>query len=279
VARGWRDRAMPDDSWRPPAGMTRAQRAAEQDEAAGGRDNRLLQLPNQRLALASVYLRRPPKARRVYAYLRWSDGAKTVERYIGQVDAPTRQANLEAAWNLVREGNLAKLTREPSETSWASSHAVRNIMRANRHRDTRPEKALRSAVHALGLRYRVNARPVKHVRRTADMVFPGAKVAVFLDGCFWHGCPDHYRPAKADNREFWVQKIDANRRRDQETDQLLIAEGWKVIRVWEHEDPAAAAKRVANTVLASRRVAAARRFSNDGTARFRVPNRKSEPGT
>ena len=80
--------------------------------------------------------------------------------------------------------------------SWASSPASRAVMRANRGRDTRPERALRSAAHARGLRYRVNVRPVEEVRRTADLVFPVVKVAAFLDGCFWHGCSEHYRPAK-----------------------------------------------------------------------------------
>jgi DNA mismatch endonuclease (patch repair protein) len=74
--------------------------------------------------------------------------------------------------------------------SWASSDGVRASMRANRGRDTNPEVALRSAVHALGLRYRVAWRPIKGLRRTADLVFPTERVAVFLDGCFWHGCPN-----------------------------------------------------------------------------------------
>lgn len=128
--------------------------------------------------------------------------------------------------------------------SWASTEAVRAVMQANRGRDTRPELALRSAVHALGLRYRVNIRPIAGLRRTADLVFTRAKVAVFLDGCFWHGCPEHLRPAKI-NKEFWNSKIAANRQRDQETDRRLKAAGWTVIRIWEHEDPAAAARRVA----------------------------------
>jgi DNA mismatch endonuclease (patch repair protein) len=108
-------------------------------------------------------------------------------------------------------------------------------MRANRGRDTQPELALRSAVHALGLRYRVNIRPIKEVRRTADLVFTRAKVAVFLDGCFWHGCPEHHRPAKGSTASFWNDKIAGNRRRDLDTDHRLQAAGWEVVRVWEHE--------------------------------------------
>jgi DNA mismatch endonuclease (patch repair protein) len=121
-------------------------------------------------------------------------------------------------------------------------------MRANPGRDTRPERALRSAVHALGLRYRVNVRPVTDVRRTADLVFTRAKVAVFLDGCFWHGCAEHYRPAKGATSGFWNDKIAGNRRRDADTDERLRQAGWEVVRVWEHEDPADAASRIAGRV-------------------------------
>ncbi|HLW80183.1 MAG TPA: very short patch repair endonuclease [Terriglobia bacterium] len=132
--------------------------------------------------------------------------------------------------------------------SWASSRASRAVMRANPGRDTRPELALRSAVHALGLRYRVNVRPIADVPRTADLVFTKAKVAVFLDGCFWHGCANHYRPAKGTTAEFWNDKIAGNRRRDADTDERLRGAGWDVVRVWEHEDPADAASRIAGRV-------------------------------
>ena len=94
-------------------------------------------------------------------------------------------------------------------------------MQGNRGRDTRPEMALRSAVHALGLRYRVGIRPIKGVRRTADLVFSRAKVAVFLDGCFWHGCPEHHRPATGKTAAFWSKKIADNKERDADTDQKL----------------------------------------------------------
>jgi DNA mismatch endonuclease, patch repair protein len=129
--------------------------------------------------------------------------------------------------------------------SWASSPASRAVMRANPGRDTRPELALRSAAHKLGLRYRVNIRPLKELRRTADMVFPKAKIAVFLDGCFWHGCPEHHRSARGATAEFWNDKIVDNRRRDIDTDNRLRAAGWRVFRVWEHEDPDKAASEIA----------------------------------
>jgi DNA mismatch endonuclease (patch repair protein) len=121
-------------------------------------------------------------------------------------------------------------------------------MRANPGRDTRPERALRSAVHARGLRYRINIRPVKEIRRTADLVFTRAKVAVFLDGCFWHGCSEHYRPAKGATARFWNEKILENRRRDADTDERLRQAGWDVVRVWEHEEPAEAASRIEGRV-------------------------------
>lgn len=120
-------------------------------------------------------------------------------------------------------------------------------MRANKGRDTRPELALRSALHALGLRYRVGIRPLPGIRRTADVVFTRAKIAVFLDGCFWHGCPDHFRAARA-NSEFWLAKINGTRARDADTNERLRAAGWTVIRVWEHEDPVEAAERVASII-------------------------------
>lgn len=120
-------------------------------------------------------------------------------------------------------------------------------MQANRGRDTKPELALRSAVHALGLRYRVSARPLPGLRRTADLVFIKARVAVFLDGCFWHGCPEHHTVATA-NARFWAAKVDSNIARDRDTDRRLEEAGWLSIRVWEHEDLDQAALRIENAV-------------------------------
>jgi DNA mismatch endonuclease (patch repair protein) len=94
------------------------------------------------------------------------------------------------------------------------------------------------------LRYRVGAQPVPGLRRTGDLVFTRARVVVFLDGCFWHGCPDHHTVAKT-NAAYWADKVAQNRLRDQETDRLLANAGWAVLRVWEHEPPADAAVRVA----------------------------------
>jgi DNA mismatch endonuclease, patch repair protein len=135
--------------------------------------------------------------------------------------------------------------------SWASSPQVRASMLGNKSRDTRPEKALRSAIHALGLRYRVGARPLPELRRTADVVFRSERIAVFLDGCFWHGCPEHSSAATS-NSEYWARKITLNTLRDRNTDEQLLNAGWSVIRVWEHENPATAARRVETLVKAAR---------------------------
>lgn len=137
------------------------------------------------------------------------------------------------------------------QASWASSDAVRKVMVACRSRDTRPEKVLRSLLHARGLRFRVCIRPVANVRRTADIVFTRARVAVFVDGCFWHGCPEHYRVPRT-NTAYWTQKIVGNQQRDLQTDLLLRDSGWTVVRIWEHMDTLQAAQAVTGAVSAAR---------------------------
>ena len=131
--------------------------------------------------------------------------------------------------------------------SWASSPATRKSMQSNRSRDTRPELALRRLLHAFGLRYRVCARPIPEVPRTADIVFRPARVAVEVRGCFWHGCPSHYRRPQA-NATYWSDKVARNIARDQENETRLEAAGWVLIHVWEHEDPRVAAARIADIV-------------------------------
>lgn len=245
MAARWNVNPPSPAAWRAQPGMSAAERGVEQDKAAGGRENRVVELKSGRLVLASVCLRAPPKSRRLYAYMRWSEGRKTRERYICEVAAATRAENLALAWQAASAKASPDVKRKES---WASSPSIRVVMSANRPRDTKPEVALRSAVHARGLRYRVSARPIPGVRRTADLVFPGPRVAVFLDGCFWHGCPEHYRPSSR-NSEYWTSKIAATRKRDQETDELLAEAGWAVIRVWEHEPAEDAADRVERAVL------------------------------
>ena len=124
-------------------------------------------------------------------------------------------------------------------------------MLGNRGRDTKPEKAVRSLLHAAGYRYRVNRRPIPEIRRTADILFGPVKVAVFIDGCYWHNCPQHRQWPKT-NAEFWTQKIEGNSRRDRETDALLTAVGWVVLRFWEHEKPADCAARIGEIVTSRR---------------------------
>lgn len=124
-------------------------------------------------------------------------------------------------------------------------------MKATRQRDTGAEIALRSELHARGLRYRVHRRIVPGVRREADVVFGPTKVAVFVDGCFWHCCPIHGSMPRA-NARWWREKLEKNERRDRDTDRRLQRAGWKVVRVWEHDDPRKAADRVRRAVLSRR---------------------------
>ena len=122
-------------------------------------------------------------------------------------------------------------------------------MRSQRRRDTGIELAIRRRVHATGLRYRIDVAPLPGVRRRADILFRPARVAVFVDGCFWHCCPTHGTWPKS-NARWWRDKLEANVRRDRDTDRRLSDAGWEVIRIWEHEDPAEAADRVVEAVRA-----------------------------
>ncbi|MDD7811586.1 very short patch repair endonuclease [Mycobacterium sp. CSUR Q5927] len=136
--------------------------------------------------------------------------------------------------------------------SWASSPAVRAVMRANKGRDTAPEIALRKALHAAGLRYRVNASPIPTSRMTIDVAFTRSRVAVEVRGCFWHGCPEHHRPSRR-NAEFWSGKIADTIRRDEAKRVALESNGWELIVVWEHDDVSDAARWITQRVAARRR--------------------------
>lgn len=116
-------------------------------------------------------------------------------------------------------------------------------MSRQRSRDTAAEWALRRLLHARGLRYRVDAVLPGLPRRRADLLFPRQKVAVFVDVCFWHGCPDH-KTAPKNYADWWASKLARNVQRDRETDTHLAELGWTVVRIWEHEDPGSAADRV-----------------------------------
>lgn len=115
----------------------------------------------------------------------------------------------------------------------AISKAVSGAMRSMPEHSTGPEMAVRRLLYAKGLRYRVQYPVPTASRRSIDIAFPGKKVAVFIDGCFWHGCSDH-RNIPVHNRDWWQNKIDRNRSRDRDTDEKLRNAGWHVLRVWEH---------------------------------------------
>lgn len=142
----------------------------------------------------------------------------------------------------------------PPEGSWASSAARRRNMQAIRSRDTKPERLVRRLVHAQGLRYRVAARPLPDLRRTADMVFRPTRVAVFIDGCYWHGCPDHYVSPKT-NPGYWSEKVARNVARDRDTDQQLAEAGWLVLRFWEHSPAEETAAEIIRLVAERRKTA------------------------
>jgi DNA mismatch endonuclease (patch repair protein) len=117
-------------------------------------------------------------------------------------------------------------------------------MAAIKRRDTQPERAIRSLLHAAGKRYRVDVRvELDGARPRPDIVFSRARVAVFVDGCFWHCCPDHGRQPRT-NGGYWGPKLERNVARDRAADEALSAAGWTVVRIWEHEAPEKAAERI-----------------------------------
>lgn len=155
-------------------------------------------------------------------------------------------------------GEMASKTPRPDlrEQAWAKGLYPRPMnegrsrnMRANRRANTKPEMALRSALHALGYRYRKDLRLdlPGGVRVRPDIVFTARKVAVFVDGCFWHVCPEHGRQPTT-NEWYWTPKLRRNMERDQAANAALEAAGWRVVRLWEHEPLLAAVDAVTETV-------------------------------
>jgi DNA mismatch endonuclease (patch repair protein) len=130
----------------------------------------------------------------------------------------------------------------------SSPHASAT-MKANRRRDTKPEVAIRSLLHRQGLRFRID-KPIRTdlgiVR--PDLVFTTKRIAVFVDGCYWHACPEHGELPRA-NRAFWREKFKRNRARDKEQTAALENAGWAVLRIWEHEEPQRAAERVLDLLM------------------------------
>lgn len=115
----------------------------------------------------------------------------------------------------------------------SSSSAVSRRMARTRGKDNPRERELRSALHRQGLRFRIHYAAIPGTKRSIDIAFPKWRLAVFCDGCFWHGCPIHATTPKA-NREWWENKIAANKARDLDTDSRLTNDGWTVLRIWEH---------------------------------------------
>ncbi|QCU30369.1 very short patch repair endonuclease [Burkholderia pseudomallei] len=132
-----------------------------------------------------------------------------------------------------------------------------------RQKATGAEVALRRELYRIGLRYRIDYEVLKKPRRVADIAFPGRRIAIFVDGCFWHGCPEHATWPKR-NAEFWRQKIETNRLRDADTNERLRSLGWTVLRFWSHQSPTEAARAVAQTVamIDSKRFASPPRGAN-----------------
>lgn len=125
-----------------------------------------------------------------------------------------------------------------------TSAAVTAVMRGNRRADTGPERQVRSLLHASGFRYRTDYRlDVPGARVRPDIVFTRRRLAVFIDGCFWHRCPEHGTSPRV-NTSYWSPKLERNIARDQRVDQALRAAGWTVLRIWEHVDPTEAAAQV-----------------------------------
>jgi DNA mismatch endonuclease, patch repair protein len=135
----------------------------------------------------------------------------------------------------------------PTPTSPAATAA----MRANRRADTGPERRLRSLLHASGYRFRKDY-PIRipGLRVRADIVFPRRRIAIFVDGCFWHGCPQHGSEPRS-NTEYWLPKLHRNIQRDRRTDRLLHDGGWKVVRLWEHIAAEEAVEIIAGTLAVS----------------------------
>ncbi len=148
-------------------------------------------------------------------------------------------------------------------TSWASTPGVRRCMQAQRTRDTAPEVALRRELHRRGLRFRLDRAivPGSRRRQRVDIVFVSTRVAVFVDGCFWHGCDEHRKNRPAANDWYWPDKIAGNRARDEDTTIRLTEGGWLVLRYWERESPVEAAHQIERAVRAN---SAARRRNSGG---------------
>ncbi|WP_378095699.1 very short patch repair endonuclease [Cellulomonas sp. T2.31MG-18] len=145
--------------------------------------------------------------------------------------------------SLQRHDARVALTFHVPSHPGSTGEAVSRRMRALKRRDNDGELSVRRLLHAAGYRYRVHYPVPDRPRRTIDVAFTRAKVAVFIDGCFWHGCPEH-GTAPTSNGAWWAAKLAANQARDADTTVALRCQGWHVIRAWEHEEPAEVGARV-----------------------------------
>jgi DNA (cytosine-5)-methyltransferase 1 len=196
----------------------------------------------------------PHEAARLQTFPDWYDFGKETKRValakaIGNAVPPLLMVRLGSS--IIPELCAATSTNRseslPTRTPAASSPEALRRMQSTRRRDTAAEVSIRHLLHGHGFRYRIDREILPGSRRRADIVFVSPKVAVFVDGCFWHACPIHGTSPKA-NADWWAKKLEANRRRDAETTRRLRGAGWHVLRVWEHEEPADAADRISSLV-------------------------------
>ena len=175
----------------------------------------------------------------------------SLARLIGNaVPPPLSEAIIQCVLSLhpdLVKGQLDALHTKGQPAPHASSPGALARMRAIRQQGTAVEMAVRRELDSLGLVYTTDERPESSIPRRADMVFRDSQIAVFVDGCFWHGCPLHASEPKS-NAGWWADKLKANQQRDRDTDSRLSSRGWKVLRFWEHEDPPAVALAVASAM-------------------------------
>lgn len=182
----------------------------------------------------------PHEAARIQTFPDWFDWSLAG----GRTALATMIGNAVPPLMMVRIGGLVLDRSTPSSTAndrpVSSSPEATKRMRAVRRKGTKPELQLERELNALGLRFKIDEPAIPGSRRRSDFLFMAAKVAIFVDGCFWHSCPTHATVPKA-NAEWWVQKLSANVARDRDTDRALQLAGFEVVRVWTHEDMGRAA--------------------------------------
>src|SRR5919197_1597525 len=151
---------------------------------------------------------------------------------------------------------------------WMPARRKTAVMRGNRRVDTTPERRVRSLLHAVGYRFRKDYRiDVPGARVRPDIVFVRRRVAVFVDGCFWHRCPEHGTSPRA-NSHYWGPKLAHNVARDQRVDRALQVAGWTVLRIWEHVAPEDAAARIIDALVAATQGCASQAIGEERSSRY-----------